>query len=160
MKFKVGDKVTIRKDLSRYEYNVVSDMEEYRGQVATITDVKDSYYLIDLDDGTWAWNDINFISEDDKNNTENEKFRAFLNEIARGDKSADNDEYYEMYSNLSDVVTAFNDECSTHEEVDAFIDAIVEFYSNFEPKPTPKPKKMTLEEIEAELGYKIELVED
>ena len=157
MKFKVGDKVTIREDLSRHELNVVSDMEQYRGKVATITGVKGiDEYSIDLDDGWWHWDDSMF----EEIKEEKEKFRAFLNEVARGDKSADNDEYYEMYSNLSDVVTAPNDECSTHEEVDAFIDAIVEFYSNFEPKPIPKPKKMTLEEIEEELGYKIELVED
>lgn len=173
MKFKVGDEVTIRKDLSIEEYNVTSDMEEYRGMVATITAVKTFSYLIDLDDGWWYWEDRMFeegnekeeYTEDEEENkvedkTENEKFREFLNEVARGDKSSDSDEYYEMYSNLSDVVTAPNDNCSTHEEVDAFIDAIVEFYSNFEPKPIPKPKKMTLEEIEEELGYKVELVED
>jgi hypothetical protein len=169
MKFKVGDKVTVREDLSRHEWNVVSDMEQYCGKVATITGAKGiDEYSIDLDDGWWYWNDSMFEEskeekeKDDEveNKTGDKKFRAFLNEVARGDKSADNDEYYEMYSNLSDVVTAPNDNCETHEEVDAFIDAIVEFYSSFEPKPIPKPKKMTLEEIEAELGYKIELVED
>lgn len=157
MKFKVGDKVTIREDLSRHEWNVVDSMEQYRGKVATIVAVGD-YYIIDLDNGNWYWDDNMF--EEDNAKTGEEKFRAFLNEIARGDKTADSDEYYEMYSNLSDVVTALNDECSTHEEVDAFIDAIVEFYSNFEPKATPKPKKMTLEDIEKELGYKVEIVEE
>lgn len=175
MKFKVGDKVTIREDLSKYEYNVVDSMEQYRGKIATITDTddEDGVYRIDLDDGWWIWESRMFedgkedTKEDDKvedvkvaDKAEDEKFRAFLNEVARGDKTSTNDKYYEMYSNLSDVITAPNDECSTHEEVDAFIDAIVEFYSNFEPKPIPKPKKMTLEEIEERLGYKVELVED
>ena len=88
MKFKVGDKVTIREDLSRHELNVVSDMEQYRGKVATITGVKGiDDYSIDLDDGWWHWDDSMF----EEIKEEKEKFRAFLNEVARGDKSADND---------------------------------------------------------------------
>lgn len=155
MKFKVGDKVTIREDLSKYEYNVVESMEQYRGKVATITDAdgEDGVYRIDLDDGWWIWNDHMF----EEGKKEDEKFRAFLNEIARGDKSVTNDEYYEMYSKLNDVSNAIN---LDKDNVDTFIDEIVAFYSKFEPKPTPKPKKMTLEEIEEQLGYKIELVED
>lgn len=165
MKFNVGDEVTIREDLSRDEYNVVSDMEEYRGQVATITDIR-SYgnYLIDLDDGYWYWDEHMFEEGVEKKVEENtnkvddtEKFRAFLNEVARGDSA--NDEYYEMYSNLSDVVTVHNDDYS-NDEVNTLIDELVKFYSNFEPKPTPKSKKMTLKEIEEKLGYKVEIVED
>lgn len=166
MKFKVGDKVTIRKDLSRDEYNVVSDMEEYRGKVATIVELRDDgNYLIDLDDRWWYWDDSMFEeSKEEKekedeveNKTENEKFRAFLNEVARGDKSSDS-YYFITYSKLYDVVLP-NDDLSEN-EVSTLIDEIVEFYSNFEPKPTPKPKKMTLKEIEEKFGYKIELVED
>lgn len=163
MKFKVGDKVTIRKDLSKYELNVNSFMEGYRGMVATITKVMDVDYFIDLDDGDWYWDDSMFEEgKDEEENdvedkAENEKFRAFLNEIARGDKSATNDEYYEMYSKLNDVSNAIN---LDKDLVDVYIDKLVEFYSNFEPKPTPKPKKMTLKEIEEKLGYKVELVED
>ena len=165
-KFEVGDKVIIRKNLSRIEYNVVPEMEEYRGKVATIVGARGDNYFIDLDGGDWYWSDNMFEEGKDeeeskvKDKEEDEKFRAFLNEVARGDKSADNDEYYRMYSNLSDVVNAPNGDCVTTEEVNASIDELVEFYSSFEPKPTPKPKKMTLEEIEEELGYKIELVED
>lgn len=151
-KFNVGDKVTIRKDLSRIEYNVVPEMEEYRGKVATIVGIRGDNYFIDLDGGEWYWDDNMFEEGKDEEESnvedkaENEKFRAFLNEVARGDKSSNIMEYYRMYSNLSDVVTANNDNYSTS-EVDALIDEIVEFYSNFEPKPIPKPKKMTLNEI-------------
>lgn len=156
MKFKVGDKVTIRGDLSRDEWNVVSDMEEYRGNVATITGVKgydNDCYTIDLDKGMWYWDDRMF---EDDNKADTEKFRAFLNEIARGDKSSGS--YYSTYSKLYDVVLPDDD--LSENEVSALIDEIVNFYSNFEPKTTPKPKKMTLEEIEERLGYKVELVED
>jgi len=170
MKFEVGDKVTIREDLSRHEWNVVSDMELYRGKVATITGVKGiDDYSIDLDDGWWYWEDRMFeegnekeeYAEDEEENkvedkTDDEKFRAFLNEVARGDKTSDS--YYFTYSKLYDVVLP-EDELDKS-EIDTLINEIVNFYSNFEPNAEPTKKKMTLKEIEEELGYKVELVED
>jgi hypothetical protein len=135
MNLKVGDKVTIRKNLSESEYNVVDDMKKYRGKVATITDViNGSHYLIDLDKGAWCWND--FMFEEDK--SEEEKFRAFLNEIARGDKSAEHKDYYKMYAKLNDIVNAPYGDYSNPNEIDTLIDELVAFYSNFKPKPKAK----------------------
>lgn len=61
MKFKVGDKVRIRKDLkSRERYNGISftvEMEEYRGKVAKITKIIFDNYKLDIDDGEWFWSD-------------------------------------------------------------------------------------------------------
>lgn len=58
--YNVGDKVKIREDLevgNCYGTNsVVEDMEEYRGAIATITEVYGyTEYLIDLDEGDWFW---------------------------------------------------------------------------------------------------------
>lgn len=69
--FKIGDVVTIRKDLyggqcidfkSRDErYNVdgevvVSDMLQFRGKKATIVDIdRDGEYILDIDNGEWYW---------------------------------------------------------------------------------------------------------
>lgn len=81
MLYKVGDKVTIRKDLADYdqdgnelEYFDVSDryiierfgtdctgeMVCHAGEVAVITSVHQDYYRIDLDDGKWSWLDTMF----------------------------------------------------------------------------------------------------
>ena len=61
MKFKVGDKVRIRKDLkSRERYNEISftvEMEEYRGKVAKITKIIFNNYKLDIDDEEWFWSD-------------------------------------------------------------------------------------------------------
>lgn len=61
MKFKIGDKVKIREDLVvdlAYGCDVfISDMSEYCGKEATITDncFKDGVYSLDIDDGVWYW---------------------------------------------------------------------------------------------------------
>ena len=61
MKFKVGDKVRIRKDLKSGErYNGISfavEMEKYRGKVAKITKIIFDNYKLDIDDGEWCWSD-------------------------------------------------------------------------------------------------------
>ena len=60
MKYKVGDKVKIREDLIEYKSygncSFLSDMEPWRGQVATIACCKDSSYLLE-GDGKWDWTD-------------------------------------------------------------------------------------------------------
>lgn len=60
MKFKVGDKVRIRKDLKASQefrkFYIDEDMLKYRGKIATIKEI-DLYgaYRIDLDDTSWCW---------------------------------------------------------------------------------------------------------
>ena len=66
MKYKVGDKVLVRKDLEHNErYSDIrfdKDMEKYRGGQATITKVnaKFKFYTIDLDKGFFSWGDDMF----------------------------------------------------------------------------------------------------
>lgn len=58
MKYKIGDKVLIRKDLVTDECgsdSVVSEMLKYRGKIATIKRYTDIAYMIDLDGGSWGW---------------------------------------------------------------------------------------------------------
>ena len=65
MSFKVGDKVTIRRDLEVKIYDKetgissVFDMLKYRGRVATITNVRHdstgTWYSIDIDENDWNW---------------------------------------------------------------------------------------------------------
>lgn len=67
MKYKVGDKVKIREDLIvGNEYGAddfAEEMELYKGGIATITDIYNNKYFIDVDDGEWYWTDEMF--EDD-----------------------------------------------------------------------------------------------
>lgn len=64
MKFKVGDRVRIRKDLKvsvHYGYDIfISDMSDYRGKEAIVTDIHEycpegQAYLLDIDNGVWNW---------------------------------------------------------------------------------------------------------
>ena len=66
MKYKVGDKVLVRKDLEhdkRYsDVRFDKDMEKYKGAQATITEVDKKFkvYRIDLDKGFFSWGDDMF----------------------------------------------------------------------------------------------------
>lgn len=64
MKFKVGDKVRIKEDLSCnkcYKTAAVKDMEKYKGKIAKVKRI--SYlpfsegYKLDIDDMEWIWSD-------------------------------------------------------------------------------------------------------
>lgn len=69
MKYKVGDKVKIRKDLNTSEmygsWDCSLDMASYRGMIATIINCYNDSYHIDVDDECYDWTDEMF--EDDVN---------------------------------------------------------------------------------------------
>ena len=66
MKYKFGDKVRVRRDLrisTNYgDYMFVSGMDDYKGNVVTISEVYQTYYCIEEDIGTWIWTDEMFDS--------------------------------------------------------------------------------------------------
>lgn len=61
MRYKVGDKVRIRKDLVEKQYDglcFVPSMAQYKGKVATIVSIQwEDCYEIDIDDKYWHWTD-------------------------------------------------------------------------------------------------------
>ena len=61
MKFKVGDKVKIRKDFSKtksYKITPVLDMEKYKGKIAEIQRIStEENYNLDIDNMEWYWSD-------------------------------------------------------------------------------------------------------
>ena len=61
MKYKVGDKVRVRKDLvanGGYGGNVFAKhMASFKGQQVTIKRVRDEKYYMAEDDGIWHWTD-------------------------------------------------------------------------------------------------------
>lgn len=71
MKYKVGDKVRVRRDLqirTNYgDYMFVSGMDDYKGSVVTISDVFSNVYYIKEDKGKWGWTDELFegLAEDE-----------------------------------------------------------------------------------------------
>lgn len=79
------------------------------------------------------------------------KFEAFLKEVVDGERGYDKN--YEAWSKIHDLSRG---KCDSKKEV---IQWLTDFYYNFVPKDE-SVKKMTKAEIEAELGYKIEIVEE
>ena len=60
MRFKVGDKVKIVKDLANVDAGkcgLVYDMHEYVGMIATVDDVGAYFYVLSVDDNKWRWNE-------------------------------------------------------------------------------------------------------
>lgn len=64
MKYKVGDKIKIRKDLDIDKiygnWDCSEDMIQYGGMIATIIKCKDDSYKIDVDDKLYSWSDEMF----------------------------------------------------------------------------------------------------
>ena len=72
-KYKVGDKVRVRKDLTAgteypmqsgiscgFDPGVNEQMEEYRGQIMTIESCTRGIYVLHEDSDAWSWTDTMF----------------------------------------------------------------------------------------------------
>lgn len=157
MKYKVGDKVKVRDDLKVYDYYgcymMTNIMSNFSGKEVTIDYVSNTFYTIEEDENAYRWTDEMF--EDVKDDeAETAKFRAFLEEVA----NLDADDYDKEYAMLKDIVDCgYNAHYKDKYDYDEAVNGLCNFYRKF--KPTEK-KKMTKAEIEAELGYKIEIVEE
>lgn len=156
MKYKVGDKVKVRDDLivdCRYGSDIFVDgMSALKGKVVTIKMCYEYNNSYRIEEDIYALTDEMF---EDETATEAEiaKFRAFLEEVADYRSS----EYMEQYDWLGYIMGIGAVDCN--EEVDEKIDKFCNFYRTFTPTKETK-KKMTKAEIEEELGYKIEIVEE
>ena len=67
IKFKVGDKVTIRPDLSKHAncpitgYYITKLMLKHQGKTATVERVENgTYYRLDIDNNNWSWTSFMF----------------------------------------------------------------------------------------------------
>lgn len=72
MKYKVGDKVRIRRNLSADELNVNDMMIPFAGSTATITSVYNDgvAYAVDIDKGDWVWDDSMLEDVDETDETD------------------------------------------------------------------------------------------
>ena len=69
MKFKIGDKVRIKEDLSQCKFGGSTYMNEYAGKEATVTETYDSGLIqLDIDDGEWNWSEgvLELIEDSEK----------------------------------------------------------------------------------------------
>ena len=161
-KYNVGDKVVIRKDLEVYASygikNFVPNMEEMcvkHNYILTIKKVyeDDGYdvYVMEEDktglDFVWTDQMIEKLYVD----TTDTKFEAFLKEVIDGTS----EENYEAWDKIRVLTKGINDDSKK----ETTIQWLTDFYNNFVPKGEIV-KKMTKVDIEAELGYKIEIVEE
>lgn len=69
MKFKIGDKVRIKEDLSQCKFGGSIYINEYAGKEATVTETYDSGLIqLDIDDGEWNWSEgvLELIEDSEK----------------------------------------------------------------------------------------------
>ena len=63
MKFKVGEKVKIKKNLKKgygFKYYVAGEMEKFKGKTVTIYSVNSEVYRIEEDNMSWDWTEDMF----------------------------------------------------------------------------------------------------
>ena len=79
MKYKVGDKVRIRRDLSASDDGVNWGMAQLAGTITTITCVynNDGVFLLDADDGEWFWTNEMLEDADADDKTVNPDYYKF-----------------------------------------------------------------------------------
>lgn len=180
-KFKVGDKVRIRKDLNisvYYGVHIVQGMLPYKGEVATVTYVNSSpvlpdIYELDIDNGHWSWSEntlekLDFTKEDLKPGylvrlKDGHLYMAMLsqNGLALNDRIG-----WVSTQNLDENLCDLSD--------DNFSIVEVYGYSKYEYKVLDLDtstrellwkreegkKEMTISEIEKELGYSIKIIKE
>lgn len=180
MKFKVGDKVkvTLAGLIDGERYNGVLYrswcMDEYKNEIATITDLDAGGWIrIDLDGGLYLWSapmfePLAFTKADLKDGMVVE-IRAGDRFVVMGDKLPGLDEFMRLNEYTDDLLTAGR-RTATYANFD--IVKIYQSHSNilsewfddewltliWERKEEPKYAEMTVEEIEKKLGYKIKVV--
>jgi hypothetical protein len=69
MKYKIGDKVRVREDLihGREYGGITFYMDDWKGEVVTISFVGSDYYEIAEDEDKWSWTDEMFEDVPDNN---------------------------------------------------------------------------------------------
>lgn len=170
MKFKVGDKVRIRKNLKEgydFEIYVYNQMEDLAGEIVTITKVNKTVtgvrYAIDKDDGFYSWTEAMF--ESSIKPTKEELFKMPLGTIIKTDQEENN-----VFVKVGE--DDFCNDCADHIEDDyvnnnlrlkMFGTKIIEIQEpTFETiyRADEEIKEMTIAEIEKELGYPIKIIKE
>lgn len=167
MKYKVGDKVRVREDLDigipYHEYDEEfctfsnDDMKQYAGKRVTISESKEHYYRLSEDNGAWYWTDEMFEGKAD-NFTYRDLETGMFGRMNDG----------EIFVVVRDKLILQGGDfvpiscrlfCQDVPRI-AEVRTGIHCFNSYEEGTVvyPAAKHMTKEEIEKELGYKIEIV--
>ena len=166
MKFKVGDRVRVVKTISSFD-----SKKNYIGKVFTIKRINKAceYPYSFEEDYTFSWKDEElestpFTKSDLKDGMVVEyadgRRRMFLNDKVMGDDCYTplihfNDDLTHSRVNSNDIVKVYNSSACVLKDYrkDNYLTLVWE-------RPEEPAKKMTVAEIEKELGYKVEIVSE
>ena len=166
MKYKVGDKVRIRSDLKEtmnnaiYGISVNSEMVKLAGKMVTIKDIiNEKIYTIKEYD--FAWTDKIFVSIENPGKVTLLNMPVGTKIITDKGKELVYDG--ECFSDKDDVImdTMIDDDLNLiYDDMDYGTKIIEILEPEYRTIWKEEVKKMTLKEIEKELGYPIEIVEE
>ena len=166
MKFKVGEKVKIKKNLKEgydFKYYVADEMEKFKGKTVTIYSVNSEAYRIEEDNMRWEWTEDMF--EGLAIITKEELFKMPLGTIIKTDEKEHN-----IFVKVGENDFC-NDDADHIESCDVNDDLSLKYFGNKiieiqEPnyttiyKEDKQVKEMTIAEIEKELGYPIKVIKE
>ena len=166
MKFKVGGKVKIKKNLKKgydFKYYVADEMENFKGKTVTIYSVNSEAYRIEEDNMSWDWTEDMF--EGLAIITKEELFKMPLGTIIKTDEKEHN-----IFVKVGENDFC-NDDADHIESCDVNDDLSLKYFGNKiieiqEPnyttiyKEDKQVKEMTIAEIEKELGYPIKVIKE
>lgn len=166
MKYKVGDKVRIRSDLKEtmnnaiYGISVNSEMVKLAGKMVTIKDIiNEKIYTIK--EYGFAWTDEMFECIEKPSREDFLKMPVGTKIITDKGKELVYDG--ECFSDKDDVImdTMIDDDLNLiYDDMDYGTKIIEILEPEYRTVWKESPKKMTLKEIEKELGYPVEIVEE
>lgn len=166
MKYKVGDRVRVRSDLKEiddyrvYGIGTNSEMVRMAGKVVTISHVGSSSYRIE--EYGYLWTDEMFEGYAGKPSREDLLKMPVGTKIIT-DKGKELVYDGECFSDKDDVImdTMIDDDLNLiYDDMDYGTKIIEILKPEYRTVWKESPKKMTLKEIEKELGYPIEIVEE
>lgn len=171
MKFKIGDKVRIRKDLKEgdsFEVYVTDRMEEFAGKIVTITKAwknNGERYEIKEDMNSYTWSEDMF--ENSTKPTKEELLAMPIGTIIKTDREKNN-VYIKVGKNdfcndYADHIEDVNIEDDLTINCDYYGNKIAEIQEptyNTIYKADKEVKEMTIAEIEKELGYPIKVIKE
>ena len=166
MKFKVGEKVKIKKNLKKgydFKYYVADEMEKFKGKTVTIYSVNSKAYRIEEDNMNWEWTED--MLEGLAIITKEELFKMPLGTIIKTDEKEHN-----IFVKVGEN-DFYNDDADHIESCDVNDDLSLKYFGNKiieiqEPnyttiyKEDKQVKEMTIAEIEKELGYPIKVIKE
>lgn len=171
MKYKVGDKVRVRKDLEewkQYGYLTFTEsMGKLRGNNVTIAKVLSDSYLIVEDTGNFHWTEEmlesnKIIKKSDLQNGDIVTYRSGEKRIVNAKRNG-----LARIRNFDDIwlsLDNYEEDLFDYDDKEGDLDVVKvyrpETEETFYTERTKKTKKMTVAEICKELGYDVEIIKE